>query len=237
MTTFDDIFSTVETNFIKTTGRGVDLVVIDHLNLLKFSDSSGMNDYSKVNHWMSYFRRNCMNFLKKHKQVCILVAVQCSRDGYERAKRNGGTYSLTGVAEANEVERASENVLAIYSDCSLKEHLKAKIQIIKGRNCGETSTPLMISVNPKYYIVSDNDEDEENLDNDLTDVTAINKKVNLNDKKADETTIIQNEDSNINFSTLMSMDNSMSSTNLNIPPEKAEILEKLGVHFLKNQNQ
>ncbi len=237
LTTFDDIFSTVETNFIKTTGRGVDLVVIDHLNLLKFSDSSGMNDYSKVNHWMSYFRRNCMNFLKKHKQVCILVAVQCSRDGYERAKRNGGTYSLTGVAEANEVERASENVLAIYSDCSLKEHLKAKIQIIKGRNCGETSTPLMISVNPKYYIVSDNDEDEENLDNDLTDVTAINKKVNLNDKKADETTIIQNEDSNINFSTLMSMDNSMSSTNLNIPPEKAEILEKLGVHFLKNQNQ
>lgn len=189
-TTFDNLFRIVESSFVEKTGKGVDLVVIDHLNLLKFSDSNGMNDYSKVNHWMSYFRRNCKNFIKKHKQVCILVAVQCSREGYERAKNNGGSYSLTGAAEGNEIERSSENVLAIYSDSNLKEQLQAKIQIIKGRNCGEMNEPLVISVNPKYYIVSDYDETKDTKENEIIDVSVVNKQTNIATNEKSKSTML-----------------------------------------------
>lgn len=188
--TFDNLFRIVESDFIEKTGKGVDLVVIDHLNLLKFSDSNGMNDYSKVNHWMSYFRRNCKNFIKRHKQVCILVAVQCSREGYEKAKNNGGSYSLTGAAEGNEIERSSENVLAIYSDSNLKEQLQAKIQIIKGRNCGEMREPLIISVNPKYYIVSDYDETKDSKENEIIDVSAVNKLPDITSNEESKSTTL-----------------------------------------------
>lgn len=247
--TFDDLFRNVERSFIESTGKGVDLVIIDHLNLLKFNDSNGMNDYSKVNHWMSYFRRNCKNFIRKHKQICILVAVQCSRDGYEKAKNNGGSYSLTGAAEGNEIERSSENVLAIYSDSGLKERLQAKLQIIKGRNCGEMKEPAVISVNPKYYIVSDYDETAEaKSDDEVVDVSKVNE-VNTECNSESKTTeeieeTVENDNtniSNITLETLERMDNPMSTAKLSITPEKREVLSQLGVNIpddvIENQNQ
>ena len=48
----------MENEFIKRTGHGVDLLIVDHINLLKFSEERKMNDYAAVNHWMSYFRKN-----------------------------------------------------------------------------------------------------------------------------------------------------------------------------------
>ena len=175
-TRFDEIFRMVEFNFLESTGTGVDLVIIDHLNLLKFNEKSGMNDYSKVNNWMTYFRKNCKNFISKHKQICILVAVQSSRDGYDKAKRNNGNYSLTAAAEGNEIERSSENILAIYSDSDLKSKKRAKLQLIKGRNCGEMGNSILISVNPKYYIVSDyNKENDISSDDEMIDVNTITK--------------------------------------------------------------
>ncbi|MBQ6285592.1 MAG: hypothetical protein IJK67_04710 [Bacilli bacterium] len=220
---FDEIFRRVERGFIEFTGKGVDMVVIDHLNLLKFNDSNGTNDYSKVNHWMSYFRRNCKNFIMRHKQICILVAVQSSRDGYEKAKHNDGSYSLTGAAEGNEIERSSENVLAIYSDSDLKEKMQAKIQIIKGRNCGEMEYPEIISVNPKYYIVSDyNESDENQNENQIIDVGKV---------KYDEADTISHEEPN----------NMNNQSKIVLTEEKREQLSKLGVNLSDNsveiQNQ
>lgn len=230
--TFDNLFRSAERRFMETTGKGVDLVIVDHLNLLKFSDAKGMNDYSKVNHWMSYFRKNCKNFIRKHKQVCILVAVQCSREGYEKAKHNGGTYSLTGAAEGNEIERSSENVLAIYSDSSLKEEKLAKIQLIKGRNCGEMKEPILMSVNPKYYIVSDYDElSQETVDeDDVIDVSNIKTEISK-----------ENKNETMSYETLMEIPLNINSSQLNTPPEKLETLKQLGVNFFNeespNQNQ
>ena len=222
--TFDNLFRNVERSFIETTGRGVDLVIIDHLNLLKFSDSNGMNDYSKVNHWMSYFRRNCKNFIRKHKQVCILVAVQSSREGYEKAKIKGGSYSLTGAAEGNEIERSSENVLAIYSDSDLKEQQQAKLQIIKGRNCGEMNEPILISVDPKYYIVSDYEETIKSDNDDVIDVSTVNKQESDNNI----------DTSNITYETLEKMGKPVLSSKLKMTSEKREVLRNLGVNFDDN---
>lgn len=175
-TAFDNIFRTVEANFLETTGNGVDLVIIDHLNLLKFMETNNMNDYSKINHWMSYFRKNSKNFIRKQKQICILVAVQSSREGYEKAQRNDGKYSLTAAAEGNEIERATENMFAIYTDSNLKNQKRAKFQLIKSRNHGEMDDSILISVDPKYFIVSDYDkENDVELDDDdeIIDVSAI----------------------------------------------------------------
>jgi replicative DNA helicase len=150
---FDTMFRNVENHFIEDTGSGVDMIVIDHINLLKFSNTNAMNDYSKVNYWMSYFRKNCINFINKNKKVCFMVAVQTSRDGFNKAKSNNGQYSLTGAAEGNEIERSSENVISIYADAETKENNEAKFQLIKGRNCGEMTIPIDVMVDPKYYLI------------------------------------------------------------------------------------
>lgn len=171
---FDNLFSKIDKEFISNTSKGIDLVIIDHLNLLKYVDSNDMNDYSRVNHWMSYFRKNCKNFINRHRQICILAAVQCSRDAYEKARRNGGSYLLTGAADGSEIERSSENALAIYTDSSLKDKLQAKIQVLKGRNRGEMLNPITISVDPRYYIISRCDETiTKELDKKIIDVTKL----------------------------------------------------------------
>lgn len=158
---FDSMFKIVDSTFIENTGRGVDLVIIDHLNLLKFNSSNEQNDYAKINHWMAYFRKNCKNFATKHKEVCIVVAVQSSRAGYDTAKYQGGQFELTGAAEGNEIERASEVFLALYADADLKANKQAKIQLLKGRNCGEMPAPVLINVDPKYYYLGSYKKEQE----------------------------------------------------------------------------
>lgn len=156
-TSFDAVLKKIDDEFIKRTNKGVDVVIIDHLNLLKFDETNQMNDYSKVNHWMSYFRKNCINFVRKDKQVCFIIAAQSNRSGYERAMANGGSYTLDSIAEGNEIERSSAVVLGLYTDAGLKKQELAKIQVIKGRDCGEMERPIEISVQPTYYLVKDHD--------------------------------------------------------------------------------
>ena len=148
----------VDDEFIKRTEKGVDLVIIDHINLMKFNQTNNMNDYSKVNHWMSFFRKNSMNFVGRKKPVCFLVAAQSSRNGYEYARKHGGVYTLDGIAEGNEIERASTTVISIYTDAELKKSKCALMQVLKGRDCEEMTEPIVVSVLPQTYLLEDKGE-------------------------------------------------------------------------------
>lgn len=217
---FDSLFMKVEKSFQEKTGKGIDLIVIDHLNLLKFCESSISNDYAKVNHWMSYFRKSCNNFLNRNKQVCIIIVAQCSRSGYENAKKNDGIYDLTAIAEGNEIERSSENVIALYSDGDLKMDKKIKIQLIKGRNVEAMPFPTLIHVDAEYYSISNVKTNKVNkYDEDDSDFEPLD---NDNNK-------LQNQE--ITFKSLMDDDTSLKDAfqSIDISPEKREILEKLGV--------
>lgn len=157
----------VDDEFIKRTEKGVDLVIVDHINLLKFNQVNNMNDYSRVNHWMSFFRKNSINFVGRQKPVCFLIAAQSSRSGYEYAVNHGGVYTLYGIAEGNEIERASTNVISIYADADLKNNMQALMQVLKGRDCEEMEEPITVKVNAKNYYIGDNLVDsnyEESMD-------------------------------------------------------------------------
>lgn len=152
------ILKKVDDEFIKTTTRGIDVVVVDHINLLKFNNQECMNDYSKVNHWMSFFRKNCINFVNRNKPVCFVIVAQSSRSGYEKATAKYGIYTLDAIAEANEIERSSSVVLSIYTDAEIKKNNSALVQVLKGRDCGEMVEPIRIRVVPENYLVDDNQE-------------------------------------------------------------------------------
>ncbi len=145
------LLSNAENEFIKRTGHGVDLLIVDHINLLKFSEERKMNDYAAVNHWMSYFRKNAIDFLGTGRQIAILCAAQSSREGFKEATKNKGKYSLTNIAEGNEIERSSSYVLSIYTSDDDKKANKTKMQILKYRDGNHTDDLLEVLIDPKYY--------------------------------------------------------------------------------------
>lgn len=151
----DQLFRGVNDKFIEETGRGVELLVIDHAQLLKFNES-GFNTkdpYQIVNFYVSFFRQQTLNFLGTGEKIATIVLSQASREGYKAASKHQGKYDLTALAEANELERASQNVIALYTDESLKNSKQAKIQLLKARDGSTMAEPETIFADPEFYII------------------------------------------------------------------------------------
>ena len=187
---FTNLLSKAENKFMKETGKGVDLIIVDHINLLKFGGERMQNDYSSVNHWMAYFRKNSIDFLGKGKQVAILCAAQSSREGFKEATKNHGKYSLTSIAEGNEIERSAAYVLSIYTSDEDRKKNKTQIQILKYRDDAHDDNPIPMLVDPKYYAfgigkpVENKTEDEySNEKNDPNITQHFNRNQNIQHEK------------------------------------------------------
>lgn len=165
-TDFDSYTFTAFENRIKScdrlaeskTGRGIDLLIIDQAQLLKFGGgiSQAGNETSVINLYVSFFRQQAINFLHSKRPCTILMLSQINRDGYNYASKHEGRYTLTNLAEANELERASAMVIALYTDESLKASKQVSIQLLKSRN-GETIVDPVISfMDPVYYVFGSN---------------------------------------------------------------------------------
>ena len=155
--TLENKFREIEKLAIEKTGHGIDMLVVDHAQLLKFDASmKGIGQETNVvNAYVSFFRQCCLNWVKSGRQVSVLILSQSSREGWKEAVRNEGKYRLTALAEANELERASSLVLSVYSSDSLKQIKAAKVQILKNRDGQAWSEPMEVFVDPVYYLFGD----------------------------------------------------------------------------------
>lgn len=126
-------FREIDNKSIEETSKGIELVVIDHAQLLKFTNSSSLigKETSVINQYVSFFRKNAINWIKEGRKTCMIMLSQASREGWKEAQRNEGQYKLTALAEANELERASAMVVSTYSTESLINMKSAKVRIIK----------------------------------------------------------------------------------------------------------
>ena len=149
------LFRDAEDLFMKKTGKGIDLLIIDHAQLLKFNESGfGIKDpYQIVNFYTSFFRQQTLNFLNTGRAISTIILSQASREGYKNAMKHQGQYDLTALAEANELERASQNVIALYLDESLKNSKQVKVQVLKARDGATMPEPSAIFADPEYYII------------------------------------------------------------------------------------
>ena len=150
-------FREIEKLSIEKTGHGIDMLVIDHAQLLKFDSSmKGIgNETNVVNAYVSFFRQSALNWIKSGRAISVLILSQSSREGWKEAVRAEGRYRLTALAEANELERASSLVLSVYSSDSLKQVKAAKVQILKNRDGQVWSEPIEVFVDPVYYTFGD----------------------------------------------------------------------------------
>ena len=155
--TLENKFREIEKLSIEKTGHGIDMLVVDHAQLLKFDASmKGIGQETNVvNAYVSFFRQCCLNWVKSGRQISVLILSQSSREGWKEAVRNEGKYRLTALAEANELERASSLVLSVYSSDTLKQIKAAKVQILKNRDGQAWSEPIEVFVDPAYYLFGD----------------------------------------------------------------------------------
>lgn len=157
-------FYSLETKFreidklaTEETGHGIDVLVVDHAQLLKFDASmKGIgNETNVVNAYVSFFRQSALNWVKSGRQILVLVLSQSSREGWKEAVRAEGRYRLTALAEANELERASSIVLSVFSSESLKQVNAAKVQLLKHRDGQAWSEPMEVFVDAAYSMFGD----------------------------------------------------------------------------------
>ena len=147
---FNRIIRLTDKRFREEFNSGLDIIVLDHAQLLKYDDKSSKDPYQVLNNWVHFFRTKA-----SRDGFAVILVSQTSRGGYEYASKHGGQYLLTGLAEGNELERGTTFVVAIYNSEDLKASGQVQIQILKNRY-GETMLePQLVNVRPEYYLIGD----------------------------------------------------------------------------------
>lgn len=155
-TCFLEILEEIDKRFQKETGKGIELLFIDHIQLLKASNTQKTNDLKEiVNLFVSFFRQQAVGFLHTKRPICIVLLSQANRDGWKYACREKGKYQLTALAEANELERASSIVLSIFTSDVLMQCKDARVMVLKSRDGALMEEPISTYIDPTTYIVGD----------------------------------------------------------------------------------
>lgn len=189
---FTNKLQEIENMAVEETGHGIDLLIVDHIQMLQFADTSSSSSPNNIiNKWVNYFRSQCLDFLKSKRQIHTLMCAQINRDGYRRAVKHDGMYDLTCLKEANEIETASSIIITLFSDPVLAESNEIKFSVIKNRDGLKTDAAEPISCDLAHMsiggdgVTSDQQfatmtmEDLVNANNSKVDVSKVQKEMTL----------------------------------------------------------
>lgn len=147
------------------TGHGLDALIVDHIGLMKFTDNSNSNnksEYSIINDYTSFFRRLTLSFRKYDdgscSQLTTILLAQANRKGFEDATKKKGNYSLTAIAEANEIERSSYRIFSIWTNDELKFAKECIMCILKNRGGQTVQDGFSVTFDGERYLVGDLNE-------------------------------------------------------------------------------
>lgn len=132
--------------------HGIDLVVIDYVQLLKYA-SSEKDEFSVINMYVSFFRRQALSFLNEKREVAVLLLSQVNREGVTYAQRHDGRYQMQHIAEASELERSSTYVITVYADATTQLSKLLKIGAVKLRNAPLPMDTINVFADGEYYHV------------------------------------------------------------------------------------
>lgn len=152
VTAFNEVIDRVNKELTELTGHGIDIIVLDHIQLLKFNDSKAAtnNPYLVVNYYVSYFREKAAR-----EGYAVILLSQTSRQGHEYAVRHRGEYMESGLAEANELERASTLIVTLFASENGKSSGELTVQVIKNRFGRRMAEPMQAHIKPDYFMVGD----------------------------------------------------------------------------------
>lgn len=131
----------------------VDLIVPDYAGLMQ-PDHFFRDWRAGLNSVLKNLKQMCLSFSGGDK-VAVLTPFQCNREGMREAANNNGIYKdLKCLSDANEADRSSDVVLAIYTDDELKARNEAVLTQLKGRDTG-CAEPTMLHANLASRLIRD----------------------------------------------------------------------------------
>ena len=146
---FNNLIENVNNELIEKTGKKIGVIVIDHLQLLKFAGETKSQDpYMVGNYYVSYFRELAAKY-----GYAVIVVSQTSRQGFEYATKHNGMYLPTGLAESNELERASTLIITTFLSSGASATSEIQMAILKNRNGERMQETETAPINPEYYMV------------------------------------------------------------------------------------
>lgn len=149
-TAFNDVIEKVNEELVEKTGKKIDIIILDHIQLLKFNDSKSAmdNPYLLINYYTSYFREKAAR-----EGYAVILVSQTSRTGYEYAVKHNGQYLETGLAEANELERASTCIVTVFTTEGGKGSNEITVQLLKNRFGEKMDKPSQATLLAPYFMV------------------------------------------------------------------------------------
>lgn len=136
------------------TGHGIDLLVVDHIQLLKFA-VAGLSESTVINMYVSFFRQQSLSWLHEKRGIIVLLLSQANREGNAYAQKHDGMYLSQHVAEASEVERASAYIISVYTDNMIQMTKQLKVGAVKLRGSQLPSSTVTVYADGSVYQVGD----------------------------------------------------------------------------------
>lgn len=154
LTTLEATFKKVEKLSVQETNKGIDILVVDHAQLLKYARTD-MAESSVVNMYVSFFRQQSLSWLHEKKQITVFLLSQVNREGMDYAQKHNGMYLMQHIANASEIERASTYMISVYNDSQLQMMKILKVGTMKLRNAQLLSDTVQVYADGAYYQVGD----------------------------------------------------------------------------------
>ena len=83
----------------KQTGKGIDFIIVDYIQLFKeYKEAGGYGEYSTLTQWVNDFRKMSLNYLGEGREIPIVLLAQLNRDAWnadrEKQKREERNESI-----------------------------------------------------------------------------------------------------------------------------------------------
>lgn len=140
----------------QTEEHGIDIIVVDHIQLLKYA-SSVKDEYRLINEYVAFFRRQSLSLLRTNREIIVILLSQVNREGiaYARKEKHKGEYLMQHVAEASEVERASAYIISVYTDNMIQMTKQLQVGALKLRGSQLPSSTVTVYADGAVYQVGD----------------------------------------------------------------------------------
>lgn len=154
ITTMESKFKEIDKLAREETGHGIDLLVVDHIQILKFA-VSGLDTIATINMYTSFFRQQSLSWLHEKRPISVILLSQANREGYSYAQKNEGQYLSQHVAEGSEVERASSYIVSVYTDSMSQIVNQLTLCAVKLRGSALPASVIPIYEDGSVYQVGD----------------------------------------------------------------------------------
>jgi len=114
-------------------GKSLDFLIVDYVGLMSQDKNERYGDFNTdLNNIIKRLKTMAINF-NNGKGLRVITPFQVNREGWKDAVKNDGVYKLTALSNANEGERAADQVISLFIADENKNSGIMKITCLKNR--------------------------------------------------------------------------------------------------------